>query len=95
MRIRGWAWYEVPCHAHPKDDSREYIGRSCTKALEDTVARLESRLHELEHREDAMPSDMSTWYEFRDVEPLLSVWRLDYSTFSRVGHTITLHILCQ
>ncbi|KAJ7231351.1 hypothetical protein C8J57DRAFT_1385374, partial [Mycena rebaudengoi] len=77
----------------PKDDSREYIGWSRTKALEDTVAHLESHLHELEHREDVMPSDMSTWNDFRDVEPSLNVWRLDYSTFSRVGYTITLHIL--
>ncbi|KAJ7231342.1 hypothetical protein C8J57DRAFT_1251238 [Mycena rebaudengoi] len=88
--------FVVPCGKDPKDDECEYTdgpGRSRTKVLEDTVVRLESRLHESEDREDVMPSDMSTWNEFRDVEPLLSVWRLDYSTFSRVGHTITLHIL--
>ncbi|KAF8142202.1 hypothetical protein K438DRAFT_1878645 [Mycena galopus ATCC 62051] len=48
-----------PCRKHPKDDECEYSdgpARSRTKALEDTVQRLEARLHELEHPEDATPS---------------------------------------
>ncbi|KAJ7165539.1 hypothetical protein C8R43DRAFT_1164857 [Mycena crocata] len=48
-----------PCRKHPKDDECEYSdgpARSRTKALEDTVARLEARLHELEHPEDSTPS---------------------------------------
>ncbi|KAJ7023359.1 hypothetical protein C8F04DRAFT_1134562 [Mycena alexandri] len=48
-----------PCRKHPKDDECEYSdgpARSRTKALEDTVQRLEARLHELEHPEDSTPS---------------------------------------
>ncbi|KAJ7099277.1 hypothetical protein B0H15DRAFT_796964 [Mycena belliarum] len=48
-----------PCRKHPKDDDCEYSdgpARSRTKALEDTVARLEARLHELEHPEDSTPA---------------------------------------
>ncbi|KAJ7719016.1 hypothetical protein DFH07DRAFT_859675 [Mycena maculata] len=48
-----------PCRKHPKDDECEYSdgpARSRTKALEDTVSRLEARLHELEHPEDSTPS---------------------------------------
>ncbi|KAJ7782458.1 hypothetical protein DFH07DRAFT_790706 [Mycena maculata] len=48
-----------PCRKHPKDDECEYSdgqARSRTKALEDTVARLEARLHELEHPEDPTPA---------------------------------------
>ncbi|KAK7057829.1 hypothetical protein R3P38DRAFT_2599373 [Favolaschia claudopus] len=48
-----------PCRKHPKDDDCEYSdgpARSRTKALEDTVQRLEARLHELEHPEDSTPS---------------------------------------
>ncbi|KAF8172260.1 hypothetical protein K438DRAFT_183850 [Mycena galopus ATCC 62051] len=47
-----------PCRKHPKDDECEYSdgpARSRTKALEDTVQRLEARLHELEHPEDSTP----------------------------------------
>ncbi|KAJ6593094.1 hypothetical protein B0H19DRAFT_1245906 [Mycena capillaripes] len=50
-----------PCRKHPKDDECEYSdgpARSRTKALEDTVQRLEARLHELEHPEDSTPSVM-------------------------------------
>ncbi|KAJ6593123.1 hypothetical protein B0H19DRAFT_1365280 [Mycena capillaripes] len=50
-----------PCRQHPKDDECEYLdgpARSRTKALEDTVQRLEARLHELEHPEDSTPSVM-------------------------------------
>ncbi|KAJ7863312.1 hypothetical protein B0H14DRAFT_474920 [Mycena olivaceomarginata] len=46
-----------PCQKHPKDDECEYSdgpARSRTKALEDTVQRLEARLHELEHSEDTV-----------------------------------------
>ncbi|KAJ6473310.1 hypothetical protein DFH09DRAFT_470315 [Mycena vulgaris] len=48
-----------PCRKHPKDDECEYSdgpARSRTKALEDTVQRLEARLHELEHPEDSTPA---------------------------------------
>ncbi|KAJ7796518.1 hypothetical protein B0H14DRAFT_3494705 [Mycena olivaceomarginata] len=48
-----------PCRKSPKDDECEYSdgpARSRTKALEDTVQRLEARLHELEHPEDTTPS---------------------------------------
>ncbi|KAJ7072956.1 hypothetical protein C8F01DRAFT_955703, partial [Mycena amicta] len=48
-----------PCRKHPKDDDCEYSdgpARSRTKALEDTVSRLEARLHELEHPEETTPS---------------------------------------
>ncbi|KAJ7478668.1 hypothetical protein B0H11DRAFT_2234126 [Mycena galericulata] len=48
-----------PCRKHPKDDECEYSdgpARSRTKALEDTVSRLEARLHELEHPEESTPS---------------------------------------
>ncbi|KAG5732328.1 hypothetical protein E4T56_gene11563 [Termitomyces sp. T112] len=48
-----------PCRKHPKDDDCEYAdgsGRSRTKVLEDTVSRLEARLHELEHPEESTPS---------------------------------------
>ncbi|TFK39826.1 hypothetical protein BDQ12DRAFT_603499 [Crucibulum laeve] len=48
-----------PCRRHPKDDECEYSdgpGRSRTKVLEDTVSRLEARLHELEHPETSTPS---------------------------------------
>lgn len=48
-----------PCIKHPKDDECEYSdgpGRSRTKQLEDTVSRLEARLHELEHPHDSTPS---------------------------------------
>ncbi|KAJ7654361.1 hypothetical protein B0H17DRAFT_385970 [Mycena rosella] len=48
-----------PCRKHPKDDECEYSdgpARSRTKALEDTVSRLEARLHELEHPEDSTPA---------------------------------------
>ncbi|KAJ7108823.1 hypothetical protein C8R44DRAFT_297301 [Mycena epipterygia] len=50
-----------PCRKHPKDDECEYSdgpARSRTKALEDTVSRLEARLHELEHPEDSTPPVM-------------------------------------
>ncbi|KAJ7286750.1 hypothetical protein C8J57DRAFT_571395 [Mycena rebaudengoi] len=50
-----------PCRKHPKDDDCEYSdgpARSRTKALEDTVSRLEARLHELEHPEASTPSVM-------------------------------------
>ncbi|KAJ6593108.1 hypothetical protein B0H19DRAFT_1245914 [Mycena capillaripes] len=50
-----------PCRKHPKDDECEYSdgpARSRTKALEDTVQRLEARLRELEHPEDSTPSVM-------------------------------------
>jgi hypothetical protein len=48
-----------PCRRHPKDDDCEYSdgpGRSRTKVLEDTVSRLEARLHELEHPDETTPS---------------------------------------
>ncbi|KAG6856126.1 hypothetical protein H0H87_007281, partial [Tephrocybe sp. NHM501043] len=48
-----------PCRKHPKDDDCEYAdgpGRSRTKVLEDTVSRLEARLHELEHPDETTPS---------------------------------------
>ncbi|CAK5266615.1 unnamed protein product [Mycena citricolor] len=48
-----------PCRKHPKDDECEYTDgpvRSRTKALEDTVQRLEARLHELEHPDESTPS---------------------------------------
>ncbi|KAF9006114.1 hypothetical protein BDQ17DRAFT_1540719 [Cyathus striatus] len=48
-----------PCRKHPKDDDCEYAdgpSRSRTKILEDTVSRLEARLHELEHPESSTPS---------------------------------------
>ncbi|KAF5379062.1 hypothetical protein D9615_005944 [Tricholomella constricta] len=48
-----------PCRMHPKDDDCEYSdgpGRSRTKVLEDTVSRLEARLHELENPDDTTPS---------------------------------------
>lgn len=48
-----------PCRKSPKDDECEYSdgpARSRTKALEDTVQRLEARLHELEHPEHTTPS---------------------------------------
>lgn len=48
-----------PCRKHPKDDDCEYSdgpGRSRTKVLEDTVSRLEARLHELEHPDETTPS---------------------------------------
>ncbi|KAJ7447125.1 kinase-like domain-containing protein [Mycena galericulata] len=48
-----------PCRKHPKDDECEYSdgpARSRTKALEETVERLEARLHELEHPEGFTPS---------------------------------------
>ncbi|KAJ6593111.1 hypothetical protein B0H19DRAFT_1365272 [Mycena capillaripes] len=47
-----------PCRKHPKDDECKYSGpaRSRTKALEDTVQRLEARLRELERSEDYTPS---------------------------------------
>ncbi|KAJ7177573.1 hypothetical protein C8R43DRAFT_974816 [Mycena crocata] len=47
------------CRKHPKDDECEYSdgpARSRTRALEDTVARLEARLYALEHPEDSTPS---------------------------------------
>ncbi|KAJ7647952.1 hypothetical protein FB45DRAFT_998840 [Roridomyces roridus] len=47
-----------PCTKTPKDDDCEYQdgpSRSRTKVLEDTVARLEARLQELEHPEDNTP----------------------------------------
>ncbi|KAJ7055108.1 hypothetical protein C8F01DRAFT_919130, partial [Mycena amicta] len=48
-----------PCSKwHPKDDECEYSddpARSRTKALEDTVQRLEARLRELEHPEENAP----------------------------------------
>ncbi|KAJ7851577.1 hypothetical protein B0H13DRAFT_2674144 [Mycena leptocephala] len=48
-----------PCRRRPKDDECEYSdgpATSKTKALEDTVQRLEARLHELQHPEDSTPS---------------------------------------
>ncbi|KAF9477593.1 hypothetical protein BDN70DRAFT_896402 [Pholiota conissans] len=48
-----------PCLAHPRDDDCEYAdgpGRSRTRALEDTVSRLEARLAELENPEGSTPS---------------------------------------
>ncbi|KAF8069008.1 hypothetical protein FPV67DRAFT_1652372 [Lyophyllum atratum] len=48
-----------PCRKHPKDDDCEYSdgpGRSRTKVLEDTVSRLEARLHELENPDETTPS---------------------------------------
>ncbi|KAJ6590907.1 hypothetical protein B0H10DRAFT_1729893, partial [Mycena sp. CBHHK59/15] len=48
-----------PCRKQPRDDECEYSdgpARSRTKALEDTVSRLEVRLHELEHPEDSPPA---------------------------------------
>ncbi|KAF7322216.1 Zn(2)-C6 fungal-type domain-containing protein [Mycena kentingensis (nom. inval.)] len=47
-----------PCRKQPKDDECEYDGpgRSRTKALEDTVHRLEARLHELENPDASSPS---------------------------------------
>ncbi|KAF7329527.1 hypothetical protein MKEN_00215200 [Mycena kentingensis (nom. inval.)] len=48
-----------PCLRHPKDDECEYNDgphRSRTKALEDTVSRLEARLHELENPDASTPS---------------------------------------
>ncbi|KAG6865632.1 hypothetical protein C0991_000801 [Blastosporella zonata] len=47
------------CRKHPKLDDCEYSdgpGRSRTKVLEDTVGRLEARLHELEHPGETTPS---------------------------------------
>ncbi|KAJ7863311.1 hypothetical protein B0H14DRAFT_474956 [Mycena olivaceomarginata] len=46
-----------PCPNHPKYSACEYQhGSACSrsKALEDTVQRLEARLHELEHPEDTV-----------------------------------------
>lgn len=48
-----------PCRRHPKEDECEYSdgpGRSRTKALEEQVLRLESRLQELENPEASTPS---------------------------------------
>ncbi|KAF7298363.1 Zn(2)-C6 fungal-type domain-containing protein [Mycena kentingensis (nom. inval.)] len=48
-----------PCRRTPKDDPCEYSdgpARSRTKALEDTVQRLEARLHELENPELNTPA---------------------------------------
>ncbi|KAJ7647956.1 hypothetical protein FB45DRAFT_860984 [Roridomyces roridus] len=48
-----------PCRTNPQDDPCEYSDgptRSRTKVLEDTVSRLEARLHELEHPNDYTPS---------------------------------------
>jgi len=48
-----------PCRKHPKDDECEYNdgpGRSRTRVLEDTVSRLEARLHELEHPNESTPA---------------------------------------
>jgi hypothetical protein len=48
-----------PCRRHPKDDECEYNdgpGRSRTRVLEDTVSRLEARLHELEHPNETTPA---------------------------------------
>ncbi|KAJ6596472.1 hypothetical protein B0H10DRAFT_2088790 [Mycena sp. CBHHK59/15] len=48
-----------PCRKQPRDDECEYSdgpARSRTKALEDTVSRLDVRLHELEHPEDSPPA---------------------------------------
>ncbi|KAJ6593230.1 hypothetical protein B0H19DRAFT_14934 [Mycena capillaripes] len=50
-----------PCRKYPKDGECEYSNgsaRSRRKALEDTVQRLEARLHELEHPEDSTPPAM-------------------------------------
>lgn len=47
-----------PCRRHPRDDECEYNdgpGRSRTRVLEDTVSRLEARLHELEHPNETTP----------------------------------------
>ncbi|KAI5827875.1 hypothetical protein K523DRAFT_308419 [Schizophyllum commune Tattone D] len=47
-----------PCLKHPKDDECEYDGpgRSRTKALEEQVHRLESRIQELENPGETTPS---------------------------------------
>lgn len=67
-----------PCLRHPKDDPCEYsdgTGRSRTKVLEDTVSRLEARLHELEHPDETTPSvtlqDPYTQPQQREVPKLL------------------------
>ncbi|KAF8624196.1 hypothetical protein AX17_007185 [Amanita inopinata Kibby_2008] len=48
-----------PCRRHPKEDDCEYSDgptRSRTQMLEETVSRLEARLHELEHPNETTPS---------------------------------------
>ncbi|KIY46399.1 hypothetical protein FISHEDRAFT_47339 [Fistulina hepatica ATCC 64428] len=47
-----------PCSQHPKEDPCEYdgAGRSRTRALEETVSRLEARIHELENPGLSTPS---------------------------------------
>ncbi|TRM56864.1 hypothetical protein BD626DRAFT_540943 [Schizophyllum amplum] len=47
-----------PCMKHPKDDECEFDGpgRSRTKALEEQVNRLQSRIQELEHPGESTPS---------------------------------------
>lgn len=48
-----------PCFRHPKDDDCEYSDgpvRSKTKILEETIARLEARLRDIEHPEETTPS---------------------------------------
>ncbi|KAJ6631297.1 hypothetical protein B0H10DRAFT_1978077 [Mycena sp. CBHHK59/15] len=61
-----------PCRKHPKDDDCEYSdgpARSRTKALEDTVSRLEARLHELEHPEESTPS-VTLYDPYNQYHPL-------------------------
>lgn len=48
-----------PCERNPKEDECDYTdvqGRSRTRALEDTIARLETRIKELERPQDFTPS---------------------------------------
>ncbi|KAJ3866117.1 hypothetical protein EV359DRAFT_37269 [Lentinula novae-zelandiae] len=55
-----------PCQRTPKDDPCEYAdgpGRSRTRALEETVSRLEARLRELEHPEETPPMALHNPYE--------------------------------
>ncbi|KAJ4485304.1 hypothetical protein J3R30DRAFT_3438670 [Lentinula aciculospora] len=55
-----------PCQRTPKDDPCEYAdgpGRSRTRALEETVSRLEARLREYEHPEETPPVALHDPYE--------------------------------
>ncbi|KAJ3982270.1 hypothetical protein F5890DRAFT_1530564 [Lentinula detonsa] len=55
-----------PCQRTPKDDPCEYAdgpGRSRTRALEETVSRLEARLREYEHPEETPPVALHNPYE--------------------------------
>ncbi|KIK62051.1 hypothetical protein GYMLUDRAFT_165430 [Collybiopsis luxurians FD-317 M1] len=55
-----------PCQRTPKDDPCEYAdgpGRSRTRALEETVSRLEARLREYEHPDETPPVALHNPYD--------------------------------